>query len=54
MPSLTMANSIRLSGLLGWDYDFKSTAAPDIDSCGCFCAFLDGGQIMCQSVSLLL
>uniref|UniRef100_A0A2N9H718 Uncharacterized protein n=1 Tax=Fagus sylvatica TaxID=28930 RepID=A0A2N9H718_FAGSY len=50
MASLAMSNSIRLSGFLGWDFDSKSAAAPDIDSRGCSCAFMDGGQIMCRSV----
>jgi hypothetical protein len=54
MASLAMSNSIRLSGFLGWDYDSKSAAAPDIDSRGCSCAFMDGGQIMCRSVLFLL
>uniref|UniRef100_A0A2N9G0V2 Uncharacterized protein n=1 Tax=Fagus sylvatica TaxID=28930 RepID=A0A2N9G0V2_FAGSY len=39
MASLAMAKSIRLSGLLGWDYGSKSAAAPDIGSRGCSCAF---------------
>ena len=43
MASLAMANSIRLSGLLGWDSDSKSYVAQNIDSHGCFCTFLDGG-----------
>ena len=47
MASLAMVNLIRLSGLLGWDYGSKSAAVPDIDSHGCSCSFLDGGQIMC-------
>uniref|UniRef100_A0A2N9GXR8 Uncharacterized protein n=1 Tax=Fagus sylvatica TaxID=28930 RepID=A0A2N9GXR8_FAGSY len=42
-----MANSIRPSGLLGWEYGSKSYVVPDIDSRGCSCSFLDGGQIMC-------
>uniref|UniRef100_A0A2N9FTG8 Uncharacterized protein n=1 Tax=Fagus sylvatica TaxID=28930 RepID=A0A2N9FTG8_FAGSY len=47
MASLAMANLIRLSSLLGWDYDSKSSVAPNIDSRDCSCTFLDGGQIMC-------
>uniref|UniRef100_A0A2N9EN03 Uncharacterized protein n=1 Tax=Fagus sylvatica TaxID=28930 RepID=A0A2N9EN03_FAGSY len=50
MASLAMSNSIRLSGFLGWDFDSKSAATPDIDSGGCSCAFMDGGQTMCRSV----
>uniref|UniRef100_A0A2N9GRY5 Uncharacterized protein n=1 Tax=Fagus sylvatica TaxID=28930 RepID=A0A2N9GRY5_FAGSY len=47
MASIAMSNSIRLSGFLGWDYGSKSAAAPDIDCCGCSCAFMDGGQKLC-------
>ena len=54
MVSFAMSNSIRLSGFLGWDYGSKSTAASDIDSRGCSCAFMDGGQIMCRSMLFLL
>ncbi len=54
MTSLAMANSIRLSGLLGWDYGSKSASVLDIDSRGCSCSFLDGDQIMCRLVFLLL
>uniref|UniRef100_A0A2N9HSU2 Uncharacterized protein n=1 Tax=Fagus sylvatica TaxID=28930 RepID=A0A2N9HSU2_FAGSY len=50
MASLAMSKSIRLSGFLGWEFDSKSAVAPDIDSRGCFCAFMDGGQIKCRSV----
>ena len=39
MAFLAMANSIRLSGLLGWDYGSKSVVVPNIDSCGCSCFF---------------
>uniref|UniRef100_A0A2N9IVA9 Uncharacterized protein n=1 Tax=Fagus sylvatica TaxID=28930 RepID=A0A2N9IVA9_FAGSY len=35
MVSIAMANSIRLSGLLGWDYCSKSYVVPVIDSCSC-------------------
>ena len=54
MAYLAMANSIRLSGVLGWDFSSKSYAVPDIDSRGCSCSLLDGGQIMCRWVLLLL
>ena len=54
MASLAMSNSIRLSGFFGWDYGSKFAAAPDIDSRGCSCAFMDDGQIMCRSVLFVL
>jgi hypothetical protein len=54
MASLAMENSIRLSSLLGWDYDSKSSVALNIDSCGCSCTFLDGGQIMSIGVTVVV
>uniref|UniRef100_A0A2N9FK60 Uncharacterized protein n=1 Tax=Fagus sylvatica TaxID=28930 RepID=A0A2N9FK60_FAGSY len=54
MASLAMANSIRFSGLLDWDYSSRSSAASDIGSCGCSCAFQDDGQMLCRWVFLLL
>uniref|UniRef100_A0A2N9FYT8 Aldehyde dehydrogenase domain-containing protein n=1 Tax=Fagus sylvatica TaxID=28930 RepID=A0A2N9FYT8_FAGSY len=46
-PWPRLPGCIRLSGFFGWDYDSKSVATPDIDSCGCSWAFMDDGQIMC-------
>ena len=54
MASFAMTNSIRLNGLLGWDYSSKSAAVPDIDSRSCSCSFLDNGQLLCRLVLLLL
>ena len=50
MASLAMANSIRLSGLLGWDYGSKSSVVSDINCRVCSCSLLDSGQNLCRFV----
>uniref|UniRef100_A0A2N9GJW8 Uncharacterized protein n=1 Tax=Fagus sylvatica TaxID=28930 RepID=A0A2N9GJW8_FAGSY len=53
MAFLAMANSIRLSGLLGWDYGSKSSVVSDINCRECSCSLLDSGQNLCRFVFVL-
>ena len=53
MAFLAMANSIRLNGLLGWEYRSKSSVVSDINCRGCSCSLLDSGQDLGRFVVVL-